>query len=39
MSKIRSIQSIGQKVTKILINWEKERPIGQEGVSGKILDP
>ena len=26
-------------MTKILISWEKERPIGQEGASGKALDP
>jgi len=39
MSKIRLIQSIGQKMTRILISWEKERPIGQKGASGKALDP
>ncbi len=39
MSKIRLIQNIGRKITRILINWEKERPIEQEGANNKALDP
>ena len=39
MSKIKLIQSIGQKVTKKPISQEKERLTRQEGASSKALDP
>ena len=39
MSKIKSIQSIGQRGTKKQISQEKERPTGQVGASNKALDP
>ena len=37
MFKRKLILSIGLK--KIIVNWEKVRPIGLEGASGRILDP
>jgi len=39
MSKIKLTQNIGQRITGIPISWEKGRPIGQEGVNGRALDP
>ena len=36
MSKGKLTPSIGQKWTN---SWEKSRPIGQEGTSGRALDP